>query len=115
MTDILEGSQQVELSAEEAQVLQQIILRESVLRELTAAVTGLEAVNEIADLVLKGPVELAIVWNKALIAGWKAANSNLANIARLRTCEQIALMEVEADAGSPNSMFWSNLRITSGC
>lgn len=115
MSEILDGRQDISFSLDEARVLQQIMVREEILRQMSAAVAGLEALNALAGKVLTGPVKLAVQWNKVLIAGWKKANGHLAKIADDATCKDINAMYIDSDPATPNYRFWSNLRATMGC
>jgi hypothetical protein len=115
MSEIADLSQEVEFSVEEARVLKGIVQREAILRDLAASVVGLEALNTVASMVIRGPVKVAFEWNKGLIEGWKKANGHIGKIARSETCKDINLMWVDATSSSENYRFWSNLKEVQGC
>ena len=115
MADPIDISQEVTFSKDEAMVLKAILEREELLRKMSASVDGLEAINSLLSITIRGPVKIFFKWNKVLIKTWKKANERLYAIASSETCKDINLMYVDASPGSANFVFWSNLRATMGC
>ena len=101
----------VTLGSDEASTLHDIMKRDDLLKGMAKAQLG-------ADNLLKGlswvsgPVSLALKWDQGTIKGWRSANKALEKIAKLQTCQDIALQLVDANE---TQCFWDNLNQARGC
>ena len=102
----------VALSADEKEILSGIMKKDDFLKKLSAEQKALSSLNSVLKLAAKGPVTLALSWNKATIDGWRIANKNLVTLNKALTCEQIA---VASTLDKYVDCFWTNLSKARGC
>jgi hypothetical protein len=102
----------VTLSKEEAEVVKGILVRDQLMREMSASQTGLSDLNKLLKMTVTGPVKIAIIWNQMAIDAWRKINSKLVIIGKQTTCDEIGLQLVDL---SPSRDFFKQLSKARGC
>lgn len=110
--DVVNMTQEIMLSEDEAISLKLIMNRENLLKEMSRAVDGLDALNKAAGWVVQGPTKIVVRWNKSLIDGWRKANNAMDRLATDATCKEIRMNLIDI---GPNQVFWENMESISSC
>jgi len=97
---------------EEAETLKEILSQDKMLKALTAEQKGLQKLNNLASLVIAGPVTLALDWNVVPLSAWGKANPGLISIGKGTVCTLIA---DQINDQSPNVAFFTALEKIRGC
>src|SRR5438105_7911697 len=70
LSDVPANAADLNLTKDEAEVVQSIVDRDQLLKQMFATQMGLEALNGLAGRVITGPVELVVQWNQANLKLW---------------------------------------------
>src|SRR6516162_7844088 len=100
------AAEEVTLTQEEADTLQLILKKDRLMKEMIKSQAGIEALGRVLGMTVTGPVQLAVQWNQAAIAGWRRANTALVQIEKQAVCNDIGL---QIAGSTPNERFFEQL------
>jgi hypothetical protein len=106
------AAEEVTLTQEEADTLQLILKKDRLMKEMIKSQAGIEALGRVLGMTVTGPVQLAVQWNQAAIAGWRRANTALVQIEKQAVCNDIGL---QIAGSTPNERFFEQLSKARGC
>jgi len=106
------ASHEITLTEEQAATLKSIIANDQMLKALVQTQKGLDALNRLLGLVVRGPVKLAVQWNQTAISEWRKINSKAVAINHAAACRDIQFLLID---NSPNQEFFRELSLARDC
>ena len=111
MMPALAIADEVNLDADDIQFIKTLNMRDTYIKDMSTMSSGLAELLKLIEKTSPAPVKIAIKWNQAQIAQWRAINSKLASLNKQKSCQDIELHLLDTDAKD----FFDNLKHARGC